>query len=115
MRGDDQHPDGMFSYRRPEQRVPADHPLWPIREMVDGALRELSPEFARLYPKTAPPSRPRSCSAPCCSSCSTPSGASASSWSSWTTTSCSAGSWASAMDDPVWDSTVFTKNRERLL
>src|SRR5262249_2287267 len=58
MRGDDQHPEGMFSYIRPEQRVPADHPLRPIREMVDTALRELSPEFARLYPKTGRPSIP---------------------------------------------------------
>jgi transposase len=58
IRGDDQHPDGMFSYRRPEERVPADHPLPPIRQMVDTALRELSPEFARLRPKTGRPSIP---------------------------------------------------------
>jgi hypothetical protein len=56
MRGDDEHPDGIFSYRRPEERIPADHPLRPIRAMVDTALRELSPEFARLYPKTGRPS-----------------------------------------------------------
>src|SRR5499426_3981497 len=58
MRGDDQDPDGMFSYRRPEERIPADHPLRPLRAMVDTALRELSPEFARLYPKTGRPSVP---------------------------------------------------------
>src|SRR5262247_4857216 len=58
MRGDDRGPDAMFSYIRPEQRVPADHPLRPIRAMVDGALRELSGEFARLYPKTGRPSIP---------------------------------------------------------
>src|SRR5262249_62010707 len=58
MRGDDEHPDGVFSYRRPEERIPADHPLRPIRAMVDIALRELSPEFARLYPKTGRPSVP---------------------------------------------------------
>src|SRR5262245_44435916 len=49
MRGEDRKADGLFSYLRPEQRVPADHPLRPIREMVDIVLRELSPEFARLY------------------------------------------------------------------
>jgi transposase len=58
MRGDDRHPDDVFSYIRPEQRVPADHPLRPIREMVDTVLRELSPEFARLYAKTGRPSIP---------------------------------------------------------
>jgi hypothetical protein len=54
MRGDDQRPDTMFSDVAPEQRVPADHPLGAIRTMVDTALRELSPQFARLYPKTSP-------------------------------------------------------------
>jgi transposase len=58
MRGDDRHPDALFSYIRPEQRVPVDHPLRSIREMVDTVLRELSPEFARLYPKTGRPSIP---------------------------------------------------------
>jgi hypothetical protein len=58
MRGDDRHPDAMFSYVAPEQRVPADHPLWAIRTMVDTALRELSPEFTRLYPPTGRPSIP---------------------------------------------------------
>ena len=43
-------PDTMFSYVPPEQRVPVDHPLRAIRTMVDTALRELSPEFARLSP-----------------------------------------------------------------
>src|SRR2546425_1357515 len=56
MRGDDRRPDTMFSYVVPEQRVPADHPLRTIRTMVDAALRELSPEFSRLYPKTGRPS-----------------------------------------------------------
>jgi hypothetical protein len=58
MRGDDRGPETMFSYIRPEQQVPADHPLRPIRTMVDTALRELSGEFARLYPKTGRPSIP---------------------------------------------------------
>jgi hypothetical protein len=58
MRGDDQQPEVLFSYIRLEQRVPADQPLRPIREMVDTVLRELSPEFARLYPKVGRPSIP---------------------------------------------------------
>jgi transposase len=58
MRGEDRQPDALFSYIRPEQRVPADHPLRPIREMVDTVLRELSPEFGRLYAKIGRPSIP---------------------------------------------------------
>jgi transposase len=58
MRGDESIPDDMFSYVRPEQRVPADHPLRPIRTLVDEVLRDLSPRFARLYAKTGRPSIP---------------------------------------------------------
>ena len=39
MRGDDDQQDGMFSYISPEKRVPADHPLRPIRKMVDEILK----------------------------------------------------------------------------
>ena len=58
MRGGDSIADDMFSYVRPEQRVPADHPLRPIRALVDEVLRELSRRFARLYAKTGRPSIP---------------------------------------------------------
>jgi hypothetical protein len=37
MRGDDNQQEGIFSYISPEKRVPADHPLRPIRKMVDEA------------------------------------------------------------------------------
>src|SRR6201981_2088400 len=56
MRGGDGQQGGMFSYVLPERRIPADHPLRPIREMTDEVLRQLSPRFARLYPKTGRPS-----------------------------------------------------------
>jgi transposase len=46
----------MFSYVSPEQRVPPDHPLRPIREMVDGILKEMSGRFARLYSQVGRPS-----------------------------------------------------------
>lgn len=39
----------MFSYLSAEERVPAEHPLRPIRTMVDVALRALSPAFTRMY------------------------------------------------------------------
>jgi hypothetical protein len=41
MRGDDDQQEGMFSYVSPEKRIPADHPLRPIREMVDEIRKEL--------------------------------------------------------------------------
>jgi transposase len=56
MRGDDQRQDGMFSYISAEERVKTDHPLRPIRAMVDEALKELSPRFARMYAKHGRPS-----------------------------------------------------------
>ena len=56
MRGDDRQEGAMFSYVSPEQRVPADHPLRPIREMVDEVLQELSPRFDRMYAQMGRPS-----------------------------------------------------------
>ena len=56
MRGDDDQQDGMFSYISPEKRVPADHPLRPIRKMVDEILKEMSPKFAKLYSNVGRPS-----------------------------------------------------------
>src|ERR1700680_4393004 len=56
MRGDDNHQEGMFSYVSPEKRVPADHPLRPIRKMVDEILKEMSPQFAKLYSDVGRPS-----------------------------------------------------------
>jgi hypothetical protein len=44
------------SYISPEQRVPHDHPLRPLRVMTDEALRELQPRFNQLYAKTGRPS-----------------------------------------------------------
>jgi transposase len=56
MRGSDQKQDGMFSYVSPEQRVPAEHPLRPLRLMMDDILKEMSPRFAKLYADTGRPS-----------------------------------------------------------
>ena len=58
MRGKDQRSEGFFSYVRLETRIPADHPLRPIREIVDEALRKLSPAFSRLYAREGRPSIP---------------------------------------------------------
>ena len=56
MRGDDNQQEGMLSYVSPEKRVPADHPLRPIRKMVDEILKEMSPQFAKLYSDVGRPS-----------------------------------------------------------
>ena len=56
MRGDDQQQSGVFSYITAEERVPQNHPLRAMRKMVDEALRELSPRFAKLYAKRGRPS-----------------------------------------------------------
>ena len=48
----------MFSCVSPEARVPQDHPLRAVRQMVDAVLREMSPEFDRLYAAVGRPSVP---------------------------------------------------------
>src|SRR6059058_3293622 len=56
MRGKDEQQLDVFSYVSPEQRVPQDHPLRPLRVMTDEALKELQPRFHKLYAKTGRPS-----------------------------------------------------------
>jgi transposase len=58
MRGFEQQADALFVYLSPESFVPKDHPLRPIRKMVDTALEKLSPEFSRMYSHTGRPSIP---------------------------------------------------------
>jgi hypothetical protein len=41
MRGYDEQQLEVFSYVSPEQRVPQDHPLRPLRVMADEVLSEL--------------------------------------------------------------------------
>ena len=56
MRGQDEQQLDVFSYVSPEQRVPQDHPLRPLRVMTEEAVSELQPRFNRLYAKTGRPS-----------------------------------------------------------
>jgi transposase len=58
MRGDDLNQTAMFSYISPEQRVPCDHPLRAIRQMTDRALASVSPLFEGLYSRIGRPSIP---------------------------------------------------------
>ena len=58
MRGNDLQQQAMFSYISPEARVPKDHPLRPIQIMVDNALFDLTPLFKEMYSHTGRPSIP---------------------------------------------------------
>ncbi|MCA1607444.1 MAG: IS5 family transposase [Acidobacteria bacterium] len=116
MRGDDRQPDSMFSYVSAEQRVPPEHPLRAIRALVDDVLRDMSREFDRLYAHVGRPSIPpeRLLRAQLLQIF----------YSvrserllmeqldynllfRWFV--------GMEMDEPIWDPTVFTKNRDRLL
>ena len=116
MRGDDRQQAAMFSYLSPEQRVPMDHPLRPIRQMVDAVLRGLSPQFDALYARTGRPSIPpekllRALLVQLLYSVRSErqlmEQLDYNLLFRWFV--------GLNMDDPVWDATVFTKNRERLL
>ena len=116
MRGEDRSADDLFSYVRLEERVPADHPLRAIRIVADAALQELSPAFDELYARDGRPSIPPE----------------------WLLRALLLQAlytirserqlmeqlnfnllfrWfvGLSIDDPVWDATVFCKNRDRLL
>jgi transposase len=56
MRGGDQQQATLFSYVSLEQRVPPEHPLRTIRQMVDTALMGLWERFEALYAQTGRPS-----------------------------------------------------------
>src|SRR5215217_3125698 len=58
MRGRDDRSGGLFSYVRLEERVPADHPLRPIRALADEALAALNGRFEGLYSPMGRPSIP---------------------------------------------------------
>jgi transposase len=58
MRGTDSQQQAMFSYVSTERRVPKNHPLRPIRAMVNQALREMSEDFDRMYSTIGRPSIP---------------------------------------------------------
>ena len=56
MRGSDTQQQKLFSYISPESRVPQSHPLRPIREMTNKALEDLSRMFKETYSKVGRPS-----------------------------------------------------------
>src|SRR5215469_16723720 len=116
MRGDDRQQSDMYSYLSPEQRVRENHPLRKIRAMTDEALKNMSERFDQMYAKTGRPSiAPEKLLR-----------------AQLIQMLYSVRSerllmeeidysmlyrWFVGMnlDEPVWDPTVFTKNRDRLL
>lgn len=106
----------MFSYLSPEQRVPSDHPLRAVRQITDTVLKQLSQLFSGMYAKVG------RCSIP-------PEKLLRALLLQVLYTVRSERMlmeqlqynllfrWFVGlnMDEPVWDVTVFTKNRERLL
>src|SRR5216684_1926817 len=116
MRGADEKQEAMFSYVSPEKRVPSEHPLRPIRGMVDTVLKEMSPRFARLYAQVGrqsiPPERLlRALLLQIFYSIRSErllmEQLDYNILFRWFV--------GLAMDEPIWDPTVFTKNRDRLL
>src|SRR3954465_1976513 len=116
MRGPDHQQSTMFSYLSPEQRVPADHPLRAVRQMADTILAQLSQLFSKMYSDIGRRSIP-------------PEKLLRALLLQLLYTVRSERMlmeqleynllfrWFVGlnMDEPVWDVTVFTKNRERLL
>ena len=58
MRGTDERSGSLFSYVDLETRVPKDHPLRAIREIANGALSDMSADFAAMYAPLGRPSIP---------------------------------------------------------
>ena len=58
MRGEVDPQSSMFHYFSVESRIPADHPLRPVKKLADSALSAISAELDGLYAKTGRPSIP---------------------------------------------------------
>jgi len=116
MRGQDQQQSDVFSYFSPEQRVRKDHPLRAIRAMADRALGSMTKRFDAMYSKTGRPSIPpekllRALLIQMLYSVRSErllmEEIDYSVLYRWFV--------GMNLDEPVWDVTVFTKNRDRLL
>jgi len=116
MRGNDEQNGSMFSYVSPEERVPPDHPLRSIRRITDRALARLSARFDALYVNFGRPSVPpekvlRALLLQALYSIRSErllmEQLEYNILFRWFV--------GLGMDEPVWDPTTFTKNRDRLL
>lgn len=116
MRGADVQQSGLFSYVSVEERVPANHPLRGVRALLDEALQSMHRDFERVYAEggraSIPPERlVRALTLQILYSIRSE------------RLLCEQLDYnllfrwfvGLGVDDPVWDATVFTKNRDRLL
>src|SRR6202158_991638 len=116
MRGKDEQQLDVFSYINPEQRVPQDHPLRPLRVMTDEALQQLRPRFNSLYAKTGRPSiAPEKLLRALLLQALYSVRSERMLMEQLNYNLLFRWFVGLNMDDSVWDVTVFTKNRERLL
>src|SRR6202163_44535 len=116
MRGDDEQQLDVFSYVSPEQRIPQDHPLRPVRAMADEALRDLELCFSQLYAKTGRPSiAPEKLLRALLLQVLYSVRSERILMEQLNYNLLFRWFVGLNMDDPVWDPTVFTKNRDRLL
>ncbi len=116
MRGSDKRPGKLFSYVDLEKRVRLDHPLRAIRALTDPALGALSGDFAALYsglgrPSIAPEMLLRAMLLQAFYSVRSErqlmERLEFDLLFRWFV--------GLGIDDPVWDHSVFSKNRDRLL
>jgi transposase len=116
MRGHDEQQESMFSYVSPDKRVPQEHPLRRVRKMADRALAELTVPFSEMYsrygrPSIAPEKLLRALVLQALYSVRSErllmEQLHYNLLFRWFV--------GMSMDEEVWDVTVFTKNRERLL
>src|ERR1700691_690153 len=116
MRGKDEQQLDVFSYVSPEQRVPQDHHMRPLRAMTEVALRELQPRFNKLYAKTGRPSiAPEKLLRALLLQALYSVRSERMLMEQLDYNLLFRWFVGLNMDDSVWDVTVFTKNRERLL
>jgi transposase len=116
MRGADRQTAELFSYLSPEALVPPEHPLRRIRPLVNAALERLSAEFDAIYAEAGRPSIPperllRALLLQAFFSVRSErqlmEQLAYNMMFRWFV--------GLSMDAPIWDVTVFTKNRDRLL
>jgi transposase len=58
MRGTENKQDTLFSYVSQEDRIPRNHPMRKLRELIDPILQKMSPQFEKMYADTGRPSIP---------------------------------------------------------
>ena len=116
MRGTDEGSGRLFSYVDLESRVRRDHPLRVIREIANAALATLAADFSELYSRTGRPSvAPERLLRAMLLQAFYSVRSERQLMERLDTDLLFRWFVGLGVDDPVWDATVFSKNRDRLL